>query len=43
MSEITNPLIFFAASVALVTYILYMILRKRKGERLGTSDREPEL
>lgn len=41
--EIQNPLVFGAASAALIGYILYMIIRRRKGERPGVRDTEPEL
>ena len=40
---ITDPWVFYAASAALVAYLLYMMIRKRKGERPGHEDREPEL
>jgi hypothetical protein len=34
---ITDPLIFFTAAGAVVAYVLYMIIRKRKGERTAAS------
>ena len=40
---ITNPWIFYGAGGALVAYLLYTMLRRRKGERLGVRGREPEL
>jgi hypothetical protein len=40
---VTDPLIFFGAAGAIVAYLLYMMIRKRKGERPGFRDREPEL
>jgi hypothetical protein len=40
---ITNPLIFFGLASAVVAYLLYMMIRKRRGERPGFADREPEL
>jgi hypothetical protein len=43
MSQITDPLIFFGLSAAFVIYLLYMMIRRRKGERPGFQDREPEL
>lgn len=41
--NINNPWIFFGASAVIISYLLYMMIRKRKGERPGTVDREPEL
>ncbi len=43
MPEITSPLIFLGLSALLVGYVLYMMIRRRKGERPGHPDREPEL
>lgn len=43
MSEITSPVVFWLAAAALVGYVLYMMIRKRKGERPGVASREPEL
>ena len=40
---ITNPYYFFGAAIPIVAYLLYMMVRKRKGERAGTTVREPEL
>jgi hypothetical protein len=40
---VNNPWVFFGVSGAVVAYLLYMMIRKRKGERSGTLDREPEL
>ena len=40
---VTNPWIFFGVAGALVAYLLYMMIRKRKGERPGYQDREAEL
>ena len=42
-TNVTNPYVFFGAAAALVAYLLYMIIRKRKGERPGATDHEPEL
>ncbi len=39
---ITNPLIFFGVAGAVVAYVLYMMIRKRKGERSGAASREIE-
>jgi len=41
--SITNPYLFFGVAGLLVAYILYMMIRTRKGERAGDRDREPEL
>jgi hypothetical protein len=35
--------IFFGVAGAIVVYILYMIIRRRKGERAGSGAREAEL
>jgi hypothetical protein len=43
MREINNPYIFFGVAGLLVAYLLYMMIRKRKGERPGSAAREPEL
>ena len=40
---ITNPWVFFGAGGALVAYLLYTMLRRRKGERTGVRERDPEL
>jgi hypothetical protein len=40
---ITNPWVFFGVGGALVAYLLYTMVRRRKGERLGVRNREPEL
>jgi hypothetical protein len=39
---VTDPLIFFAAGGAVVAYILYMMVRKRRGER-STASKEIDL
>jgi hypothetical protein len=41
--NITNPWVFFSVGGAVVLYTLYMMVRRRKGERAGSADREPEL
>ncbi len=41
--QVKDPLLFFGAAAVVVAYLLYMMIRKRKGERPGTSIREPEL
>lgn len=40
---VKDPLIFFGVAGAVVAYVLYMMIRKRKGERAGSVNREPEL
>jgi hypothetical protein len=40
---IKNIYIFIGASAVVVSYILYMMIRARKGERPGSRDHEPEL
>jgi hypothetical protein len=40
---IKDPLIFYGAATLIFAYILYMMIRRRKGERAGSPDREPEL
>jgi hypothetical protein len=40
---VTNPWIFFGVAGVLVAYLLYMMIRKRKGERPGHRDGEVEL
>jgi hypothetical protein len=41
--SITNPWVFFGAGGALVAYLLYTMVRRRKGERTSVRNREPEL
>ncbi len=41
--KITNAYIFYAASACIIGYILYMMVRKRKGERTQTPKSEQEL
>ncbi|WP_435009432.1 hypothetical protein P12x_000684 [Tundrisphaera lichenicola] len=40
---IKNFYVFVGIAALLVSYILYMMIRARKGERPGFQDREPEL
>lgn len=40
---IKNLYIFVGVTILLVSYILYMMIRARKGERPGHEDRETEL
>ena len=41
--EVKNPWIFFGVAGAIVAYLLYMMIRKRKGERPGYRERELDL
>lgn len=41
--DVKNAWVFFSVAGAVLAYLLYMMIRKRKGERSGVSDREPEL
>ena len=41
--NVTNPYLFFIPAALVVGYLLYIMIRKRKGERPGTTIREPEL
>ena len=43
MGRITDPVVFGVAAGLVVAYILYMMIRRRRGERPGEPDREPEL
>jgi hypothetical protein len=43
MNQITNPFVFYGVGGLIVAYLIYMMVRKRKGERPGTTVREPEL
>jgi hypothetical protein len=43
MGQVHDPWIFFGVAGAVVAYLLSMMIRRRKGERPGTTDREPEL
>jgi hypothetical protein len=40
---VKNPWVFYGAGGALLAYLLYMMFRRRKGERGGIREREPEL
>jgi hypothetical protein len=40
---IKDPVIFFGLAGVLVAYVLYMMIRKRKGERTGVAGHETEL
>jgi hypothetical protein len=41
--DVKNPWIFFGVCGSVIAYLLYMMIRKRKGERPGTIDKELEL
>jgi hypothetical protein len=41
--NVESPILFAAAAALLIGYILYMIVRRRKGLRPGFTDREPEI
>jgi hypothetical protein len=41
--QITDPRLFFSVAGAIVAYILYMIIRRRKGLRSGHGQSEGEL
>jgi ABC-type multidrug transport system permease subunit len=41
--DIKNKYIFFAVCAILIVYLLYMMIRKRKGERADAKIHEPEL
>jgi membrane protein implicated in regulation of membrane protease activity len=40
---IKSALVFYAASAVVVAYLLYTMIRKRKGLRPGQENREKEL
>ena len=40
---IKNLYVFVGIAALLISYILYTMIRRRKGERPGFQDREPEL
>lgn len=41
--NIESPAVFAAVATLLIGYILYMMVRRRKGLRPGQTDREPEI
>jgi hypothetical protein len=43
MQQVTNPFVFFGIGGLVVAYLLYMMVRTRKGERPGSKVNEPEL
>jgi hypothetical protein len=40
---IKDPILFYAPAGALIAYILYIMIRRRKGERRGQAKTDPEL
>ena len=40
---VTDPWIFFGVAGVIVAYLLYMMIRKRKGERPGFEDHDSVL
>jgi hypothetical protein len=43
LGQVKNPVIFLGVSGAIIAYLLYMMIRRRKGLRPGEQHREPEL
>jgi hypothetical protein len=43
LPQVTSPFWFFGVAGLIVAYLIYMMIRRRKGERPGNSVREPEL
>ena len=41
--SITNPWVFYGVGGALVAYLLYTMVRRRKGDRIGVRKGEPDL
>lgn len=41
--SVNDPLVFYGLAGLFTAYLLYIIFRKRKGERPGSAVREPEL
>ena len=41
--QIKDPIWFFGPAGVLLAYLLYMMIRKRRGERPGSAIQEPEL
>ena len=40
---VTSPIVFYGISALFMAYLLYMMIRRRKGERPGTEDRDAVL
>jgi hypothetical protein len=43
LGQVKNPIIFLGISGVIIAYLLYMMIRRRKGLRPGEQNREPEL
>jgi hypothetical protein len=43
MPQIHNPLLFYGAATALVAYLLYTMIRRRRPDRPGAPNHEPDL
>lgn len=41
--EVRSGWVYYPAAALFVSYLLYMMIRRRRGERAGTTVREPEL
>ena len=40
---VTDPWIFFGVAGIVMAYLIYMLIRKRKGERRGYEDNDGDL
>jgi hypothetical protein len=40
---VTDPWVFFGVGGAIVAYLLYMMVRRRRGERADFAEKETEL
>jgi hypothetical protein len=40
---VTDPYLFFGIAGAVVSYLLYMMIRRRKDDRSSMPDHEPDL
>jgi hypothetical protein len=40
---VKDPWIFYGLAGALVAYVLYMMIRRRKGERMGVAEKDTDL
>ena len=43
LPQIKNAYLFYGVAIFLFGYIAYMMIRRRKGDRPDSRDREPEL
>ena len=41
--KVKNPFIFFGVAALVVAYLVYMMVRRRKSDRPGAADGDPEL